>query len=332
VRARRRSLRLGRLPSGRRSALAGVFLAAMASLAIAGCGGGGNEDAATAAAPPSKLSDRVLVSGTNPTVKPADLARPIAIYKRHVVAELRTMEGDVRRLQGAVGADDLADARHAWLDADASYESIGAAYGAFGDLDAAIDGETAGHPGGVHSADFTGLHRIELALFGRGSVADARPYVPRLAADVRVLRRKVPGLTIEPLEYVLRGHEVFEGALDLQLTGRASPWSSDALVALKSNLRGTRVVIATLRPLIAPREPLLVGRIDRSLHALAKTLRGLGGPGGTMPRWDHLRAAEKTLVAGQTAAAAEELAYVPEVVDPRPLVPERSAIGEVQAE
>ena len=310
-----------------------TLLAALAASLLAGCGGGdgtGASTAAVAAAP--KLADRVLVSGANPAVKPSDLAAPITAYKHHVAAGLRRMESDVARLDVAVGNGDLAAARRAWLEADASYESIGAAYGAFGDLDARINGETAGRRGGVSSPDFTGLHRIELALFGRDSVADAEPYVAPLAADVRALRRQVPGLEIEPLEYVLRGHEVFEGALDLQLSGRASPWSSDALVALDANLRGTRVVIGTLRSLIEPREPLLVGRIDRSLDALARTLRGLAGPGGAMPRWDRLPAAEKTLVAGQTAAAAEELAYVPEVVDPRPLVPERSAIGEVQAE
>jgi high-affinity iron transporter len=309
-----------------------AVLAVLVSAAVAGCGGGGPESSTNAAEPASKLADRVLVSGANPAVKPADLARPIAAYKRHVAAALGTMEGDVRRLRRAVDSGDLEVARQAWLDADSSYESIGAAYGAFGELDARINGETAGLPAGAGSPEFTGLHRIELALFGRGSVADAKPYVLRLAADVRALRREVPGLEIEPLEYVLRGHEVFEGALDLQLSGRASPWSSDALVALDSNLRGTRIVIGTLRPLIDPREPLLVGRIDRSLDVLEKSLEGLAGPGGTMPRWDRLPAAKKTLVSGQTAAAAEELAYVPEVVDPRPLVPQRSAIGEVQAE
>ncbi|MBS1679030.1 MAG: EfeM/EfeO family lipoprotein [Actinobacteria bacterium] len=315
-----------------RLVLAVAALTALAGVAVAGCGGGGEESSTTAQAAPSKLADRVLVSGANPTVKPADLAGPIASYKRHVAAELRTMEGQVRELQDAVAAGKLAAARRAWLDADSTYESIGAAYGAFGDLDARINGETAGLPGGAASPDFIGLHRIELALFGRGSVADATPYVPRLAADVRALRRKVPAMRIESLEYVLRGHEVVEGALDLQLTGRAAPWSSDALVALAANLRGTRVVIGTLRPLIEPREPLLMGRVDRSLDALAKTLRGLARPDGTMPRWDRLPAGEKTLVAGQTAAAAEELAYVPAVVDPRPLLPVRSAIGKVQAE
>ena len=63
-------------------------------------------------------------------------------------------------------------------------------YLAIGELDARINGETAGRPGGASSPEFTGLHRIELALFGRGSIADAKAYVPRLAADVRTLLAK----------------------------------------------------------------------------------------------------------------------------------------------
>ena len=173
-----------------RAVIGGALLALLAGVAGAGCGGGG-EGSTTVEAPASKLADRVLLSGMNPTVTATDLAGPIAAYKRHVAAELGTMEGDLRRLQTAVDAGDLEAARRAWLAADSSYESIGAAYGAFGDLDARINGETAGLPGGASSPDFTGLHRIELALFGRGSVADAASYVPRLAADVR--RSAPPG-------------------------------------------------------------------------------------------------------------------------------------------
>jgi len=104
------------------------------------------------------------------------------------------MEGDLRRLRRAVDSGALEVARQAWLDADSSYESIGAAYGAFGELDARINGETAGLPDGAGSPEFTGLHRIELALFGRGSVADAKPYVPRLAPTCgRCAARSGPG-------------------------------------------------------------------------------------------------------------------------------------------
>ena len=57
------------------------------------------------------------------------------------------MQGDVRRLRGAPSTPPTSPPpAAAWLAADARYESIGAAYGAFGDLDAAINGEPAGCP------------------------------------------------------------------------------------------------------------------------------------------------------------------------------------------
>jgi len=295
---------------------------------LAGCG---SSEQTVHNPPAAPLESRVLASGNIPRVRAADLARPIAAYRRYVLAELGPMQGDVGRLQSAVAAGDLAAARRAWLAADGRYEAIGAAYGAFGDLDASINGEPGGLAGGVRSAQFTGLHRIELALWGRGSTADASPFAARLASDLRRLRRAVPGIEIEPLEYVLRCHEVLEGSLDLQLSGRASPWSGDALVALRSNLRGTEVVLGSLRPLIARRNRQILPAIDASLLALRRELRSVALPGGSMPRWDKLPAAERTLIAGRAAAAAESLAYVPEVVDPRPPLPQKSALGTEEA-
>jgi iron uptake system EfeUOB component EfeO/EfeM len=241
------------------------------------------------------------------------------------------MQRDVEELRGAVAAGDLAAARRAWLAADERYESIGAAYGAFGDLDAGINGGYGGLRGGVDSPEFTGLHRIEFALWGRGSTADAAPYVKRLAHDVAALRRIVPTIEIEPLEYVLRTHEVLEGTLDLQLSGRESPWSGSALRALRGNLHGTEVVLGTLHGLIVRRSAVVAQRSESSLDALAKALRGIEGRNGSLPRWDQTPERVRTEIAGLTAAAAEQLAYVPEVIDPRPPLPRKSAIGKVAA-
>src|SRR5262249_31953644 len=119
-------------------------------------------------------------------------------------------------------------------------------------------------------ADFTGLHRIELALWARRSTSDASPYVRRLSGDVRRLRAKVPQMEIDPLDYALRCHEVLEDTLNLQLSGRASPWSGDALVALRSNLDGTTFVLRTLRPLVARRNPQVLTTIDIALARLRK--------------------------------------------------------------
>jgi deferrochelatase/peroxidase EfeB len=289
----------------RRVALAALGLAVAAATA-AGCGSG--DDAPATNPPAAKLEQRVPVSGTIPHARPADFVAPTARYRRYVRAELGAMLPELARLRAAIAAGDLAAARRAWLAADARYEAIGAAYGAFGELDAAINATTAGLQGGVRSPDFTGLHRVELALWERRSTADASAPAARLEGDVRRLRAHVAGLQIDPLEYTLRAHEVLEGSLDLQLSGSASPWSGSALVALDANVRGTSVVLGTLAPMIGRRNPQVLAGARASLTRLRRALHGLRGPDGTLPRWNALPQREHERIAGLTAAAAGRLA------------------------
>jgi iron uptake system EfeUOB component EfeO/EfeM len=290
----------------------------LCALVLAGCG----DKAAPKQPSAPPVSSSNPVAGVIPTARPADFVPAIARYRRHVRRELGAMLADVRRLRAAIGRGDLARSRAAWLDADAHYESIGAAYGAFGDLDAAINGRPAGLPGGIRSPDFTGLHRVELALWGRSSTRDAGPAAKRLARDVAALRRAVARMKIDPFEYSLRAHEVLEDALHLELSGVASPWSGSALTALRANVRGTRVVLASLAPLIARRDPARLRGARQALDRVAATV-----PAGRLPRWDAVSQRERERIAGLTAAAAERLAYVPELIDPRPPRPKKRVLG-----
>ncbi|HWI73889.1 MAG TPA: EfeM/EfeO family lipoprotein [Baekduia sp.] len=313
-----------------------MLLAALALAAglVVACGSGKDDKkiGATTTPPAATVSSRVVLSGNIPRVRPADYRKPTAIYRRHVRDTLAVMLRDVARLRGAVARGDLAGARRAWLAADERYEEIGAAYGAFGDLDAAINGEPAGKPGGIKSKDFTGLHRVELALWGRRSTRDAAAPTARLARDVATLRAHVGRISIDPLEYSLRAHEVFEGTLDLQLSGRMSPWSGNALVALRGNLRGTRVVLGSLRPLLDRRNPVVVQTADRALRQLDAALTAVESRGGALPRWDTVSQRDRERLAGLTAAAAERLAYIPELIDPRPARPVQRAFGDQEVQ
>jgi iron uptake system EfeUOB component EfeO/EfeM len=312
----------------RRVLLAAAALALLvAAFGVAGCGGHGSA-AATTQPPAPSVTSRVNLSGTIPRVTPADFRGPTAVYRRHVRTTLRAMLGDVGRLRAAVAAGDLGAARRAWLAADGRYETIGAAYGAFGALDAAVNGRAAGLPGGTRSKRFTGLHRVELALWGRASTRDAARPAARLARDVARLRTHVGRIQIDPLEYSLRAHEVLEDTLHLQLTGQASPWSGDALTALRANVRGTRVVLDSLRALLTRRNALVVRRADRALAAIDAALRSVRTPGGALPRWDRLRRSDRERLAGLTALAAERLAYVPGLIDPRPARAVQRAFGD----
>jgi iron uptake system EfeUOB component EfeO/EfeM len=293
--------------------------ALLSLVALAGCGGSSSPPRAPSSGPP--VSSANPVAGSIPKARPRDFAGPIAIYRRHVRTQLGAMLGDVARLRAALARGDRRDAERAWLAADARYESIGAAYGAFGDLDGAINGLWDGLPGGVRSPDFTGLHRVELALWGRHSVRDAIAPAARLTADVRRLRAHVARMKLDPFEYALRSHEVLEDTLHLQLSGRASPWAGAALTALRANVAGTRVVLGSLKPLIARRNPL---RLHAAGHALARLERALPR---RPARWDALPQRRRERIAGLTAAAAEQLAFMPELVDPRPPVVKPRVFG-----
>jgi iron uptake system component EfeO len=294
------------------------LLGAVAVLvALAGCVGGKDGHAANPPAQP--YSKRSTAAGAVARVTPADYRRPVAAYKRYVRRQLGALLGDVAALRSAIARDDLGGARVAWLKADARYESIGAAYGAFGDLDAAVNGRPDGLPGGVRSPDFTGLHRIELSLWRQRSTRAAAAPARDLSRAVARLRAKVAGMTIDPLEYSLRAHEILEDGIHLQLSGQASPWSGAALVALRAEVRGTEVVLGTLCPLIARRDASgALPQARRALRRLTAALARMQGADGSLPRWDALAQRDRELVDGLATGAAEQLAYVPEIIDPRP--------------
>jgi iron uptake system EfeUOB component EfeO/EfeM len=301
--------------------------AALAVVALAGCGGAGTPHASNPPAQP--YSKRSIAAGAVPRVTPRDYRRPIASYKRYVRRQLGTLLGQVAALQAAIGRDDLAAARAAWLKADARYEAIGAAYGAFGDLDAAINGHPAGLTGGVRSPDFTGLHRIELALWQQRSTREAAAPAGDLTRAVARLRAKVGPMEIDPLEYSLRAHEVLEDGIHLQLSGQASPWSGAALVALRAEVKGTNVVLRTLEPMLVRRDAGgALPQARRALRRLSVALDRLERADGSLPRWDRLGQRDREVVDGLTAGAAEQLAYVPELIDPRPSRPAQRSFGE----
>jgi iron uptake system EfeUOB component EfeO/EfeM len=295
-----------------RAVTAGILIATLTALAA--CGGSNEKPKPRAARPYSALDTRAARAVT---LNAAVFRRPIAAYRRHVARELGQMAGDLVCLESAVRAGNMSAARAAWLSADARYETIGAAYGAFGQLDARINGLPGGLQGGVRSSRFTGLHRIELALWGRRSLRDAAPYVPRLRRDVSRLRARVGTMKIDALDFGLRAHEVLEDSLQLQLAGRASPWASSALTALASNISGTRVVLGGLERIAGATNGYPVALARKRLDVLSAALGRLRRD-GRYPRWDSLPQRERERISGLTAAAAEQLAFVPGLVDPRP--------------
>jgi len=174
--------------SGPRIAVALLVLGVAA--VCAGCGSAKPAATLAGAQPYSAKDPRSSFVGQSTA---AAFRRPIATYRRHVRKQLTAMGGDVAALRAAASAGNLPAARAAWRKADARYESIGAAYGAFGSLDAAINATPAGLPGGTASPHWTGLQRIEYELWKKRSAAATKPprrSVRPWARATRKLRRR----------------------------------------------------------------------------------------------------------------------------------------------
>ncbi|MGW3071137.1 EfeM/EfeO family lipoprotein, partial [Streptomyces sp. NPDC001130] len=228
------------------------------------------------------------------------------------------LDGVVRlttQLKDAIDGGDLAAARSAWLPAHLEYERLGAAYDAFGDADAAINGSGAGLAGGVHDKDFAGFHRIEYGLWHGESAAGLRAPAAALVKAVTGLRDRWSQTRMDPAQLGLRAHEILENTVQFELTGRTDHGSGSNLATARANLDGTREVLSQLRPLLTTRYadlPLLDKELDRAQHTFDGFRHG--------DRWTplgELSRAQREQADSVLGDLVERLASVATLCDPR---------------
>jgi len=290
----------------------------LAAVALGAC--------ATTQSPPVANAPAQPLSARTPDeipVTPRQLQAPIARYRRWVAVQLRATSAAVDAMRRSIASGDLVAARTHWARATNAYGAIGAAYGAFGAFDRRINGSPDGLRRNDRDPRFSGLHRVELALWRRASTRDARAPARRLAGDVGALRARIALLRIDPAEYVLRAHEVIEDALALDLTNRSARYSGHAVDAIAGRVRGARVVLATLDPLLGTRDPTTRLQSKLAVDRLSRDLRGLRRSDGTYPALDALAERPRARLAGLVEGAAQALAPVPESLDLRPAAPIR---------
>jgi iron uptake system component EfeO len=248
-------------------------------------------------------------------VSMSDLIPATKGYEAYVRGRLPGLIALVDRLDRDVRTGHLAKARTHWLPAHLAYERLGAAYGAFGDIDAAINGRASGLRRGVRDGDFTGFHRIEYGLCHRQSATAIRPDTARLRRDVRSLVPQFTSTRIDPLDVSIRAHEITENALQFELSGKSDYGSGSGLATVRANLDGTRVVLDLLVPLLTPRYPasrLTTDRIARAVRDLDATRRdGVWSPLTALNRPDRER------INADISELTELLAPVATILEPR---------------
>ncbi|WP_131767078.1 iron uptake transporter permease EfeU [Candidatus Protofrankia californiensis] len=245
------------------------------------------------------------------------ISAPVDAYRAFVTAGLVTLQRNTDTVRADVEAGDLDAARRDWLTAHLDYERLGAAYGTFGDFDAAINGRPDGLPGGVADEDFTGFHRIEYGLWHGESADSLKPLAARLATDVTELGKAFPTQEFDPNDLALRTHEILENTLQFQLTGSADQGSGSVLATASANTDGTRELLEIISPLLTTRAPDALAAAERRLDAFATLLRQIGNPAGTWIAPDRLPLADRQRLNGSLGGLLETLAPIPDVLEIR---------------
>ncbi|MFG2887092.1 EfeM/EfeO family lipoprotein [Streptomyces sp. NPDC048297] len=273
---------------------------------------------------------RVTEGRPGPAAAPVtehDLIPPAIAYQKWVGHGLDDVVRLTGRLRDAVDRGDLAGARTAWLPAHLEYERLGAAYDAFGDADAHINGTDAGLPGGVRDKDFTGFRRVEYGLWHGGSAQSLRAPAAALVKAVSALRGDWAQTRMDPAQLGLRAHEILENTVQFELTGRTDYGSGSNLATARANLDGTREVLTRLRPLLATRYAQLPGlemELDHAQHTLdsfhARSDGSARSDRGHASAWtplDSLTRTQRESVNAVLGDLVERLASVATVCDPR---------------
>ncbi|MEU3186852.1 EfeM/EfeO family lipoprotein [Streptomyces sp. NPDC006923] len=274
------------------------------------------EDTAAVTGPAVRITGGPATGG--PAVRPAsrhDLIPPTLAYQRWVADRFGDVVDKADTLRDAVDRGDLSAARAAWLPAHEAYTRLGGAYGAFGDLGAAVDGTDAGLPDGVRDQGFTGFHRVEYGLWHGQSARELRGPADRLAHDLRTLRDQWADTRMDPLDTGLRAHEITEDSIQADLTGRSDYGSGTSLATARAGLDGTAELLKVLRPLLAPRDPGLSG-LDSRLRAAGQDLDALRSDGAWRPPGSLTRA-QRERVNADFGELAERLAPVAVIFDVR---------------
>jgi iron uptake system component EfeO len=243
-----------------------------------------------------------------------DLIPPAKAYQNDTAASLKVLAGETATLAADVRGGDLAAAKRDWLTAHLQYETLGAAYDAFGNFDNEIDGRA--DAVGVNSRQWTGFYRLEYGLWHGQSATELTRVAETLNQDVNALVAWWPSQQIPLIDLGRRAHEVLENALEFQLTGHDDYGSGTTLATTLANITATRVLLSLLQPLLAPRYPGLPA-VHPGLDQLQALLGKEHLPNGSWVPVSGLPTATRQQIDAACGQVLQELAPIASIAEPR---------------
>jgi hypothetical protein len=254
---------------------------------------------------------------------------PVAVYRRFAERWATTLGHDVVPLTVALRAGHRGLARRDWATAFSDYLHLGAVYGL---LPGALNNDLAGMPGEIGDPHFVGLHRIEMGLWTHESVTSLAPLGVKLSSAVDRLRGELPAaavdpqstqvrlarglvaVTVDPLDYTLRIHEILEDAQRDFMSGLDVPWSGAGVLATAAGVAATQELLSTVKPIMAGRGNAY-GTSVYWLDRLGRVFNSVRRPDGSYPSLSQLTPTQRQLIDGTLAGTLTALDQVPATLE-----------------
>jgi iron uptake system EfeUOB component EfeO/EfeM len=258
--------------------------------------------------------DGEQVSDLSP-IPAQDFDGPEREYRAYAVRWISEAIADASTLGRALAAGNAVAAQRSWESTWSDYMHLGAVYGLFGELNQKIDGNPGGLPGGVADPNFTGLHRLEMGLWTGEPLRSLVVYDDKLERDLAQLRGVVPTMSITPLEYATRSHEILEDAQRDLLSNMDVPWSRQGVLGTAAGVAATEELFHTLEPLLGGRENT-EGEVRTELLMLSELLARIRREHhGSYPSLPQLSIYEREQLDGYVAGALSALDQMPGVLE-----------------
>lgn len=191
-------------------------------------------------------------------------------------------------LQAAIAAQDLTAAKAAWAEAAAQWAALALVSNRAADLENRIAPRAEWLEGREADPAFTGLTRIEYALFAQGSMESLAPVAAQLSADAAEMKARVAALDPAPADLAgdaaRRARHLAEG----QIAAGLSPYADDEPALLDASLAVIARSAALVEPLLSAADPGTAAQLET---ALAKAQGTLGDPAQAPAAFAELAAA-----------------------------------------
>ncbi len=197
------------------------------------------------------------------------LLKAVDNYKKYVQEQADEMVARIQSFTDAVKAGNVDEAKRLYPLARVNYERIEPIAESFGDLDPRIDAREADVE---DLSQWTGIHRIEKALWVDNSLEGMAKYADQLLADVKELQKQISTFELEPKGMVAGAMELLNEAATSKITGEEEIFSHLDLVDFAANVEGSKTVYLSIIPALNEKNPDLGNQIDAQFQKMEQVL------------------------------------------------------------